>query len=186
VAAQHVQHVVAADRQAIAVPRHHPDVELGIGELDAGRNRRRAAVHGVESVRRHIVRKARGAPDPTDEYGALAHESHVGARLLHRLEDRVVAAAGTPADFLVRGVILGGELRVGDRGDRHTIFLIACAISVTRKGLPVTFGSDSAGTRYSARSSFTSWPLFISGTSTRSKRFSKSPRFRGNGLKYRT
>src|SRR5205085_6522200 len=116
---------------------------------------------------------------------ALPYESHLGARLLYRFEDRVVAAARTPADFLVGRVVFRRELGVSDRRNRHAIFLIAWAISVTRNGLPVTFGNDSAGTRYSARSSFTSCPLFISATSTRSNRFSKSPRFRGNGLRYR-
>src|SRR5437773_1721305 len=126
--------------------------------------------------------RASRAPDAAHEHRALAHQSHVGARLLHRLQNRVIAAARTPPDFLVRGVIFGRELRVGDRGDGHPASppnplpsegggappRIRCTISVTRKGLPVTLLNPSASTRYSALSSFTSCPLFISGTSTRS------------------
>src|SRR6266480_2739503 len=145
VAAQHVQHVIAADGQPIPIARHHPDVELRIRELDPRRDRGRASMHGVEAVRRHVIRKARGAADAADEHRLLALQLQLGARLLYRLEDRVVAAARTPADFLVRGVVLGRELGVADGGDGHTIFLIACAISVTRNGLPVTFPSGSAG-----------------------------------------
>src|SRR2546426_8014276 len=153
-----MQYVVAADGETIAVPRHDPHIEIGIRELDAGCDRRRAAMHGVEAVRRHIVRKARRAPDPADEHRALALQSQLGAGLLHGLQDRVIATPRTPANFLVRGVVLGSELSVGDRGNRHVIFLIACAISVTRNGLPVTFDSPSAGIKYSALSSFTSCP----------------------------
>src|SRR5438477_8952834 len=182
VAAQHVQHVVAADGQAVAIARHHPYVEIGIRELDTGGNRRRAPMHGVETVRGHIVRKARRTADAAHEHGALTHESYVRARLLHRFENCVVAAARTPADLLVRGIIFGRELRVADRGDGHPASppnplpsegggappRMRCTISVTRNGFPVTLLNPSAGIRYSARSNFTSWPLFISGTSTRS------------------
>src|SRR5260370_19600182 len=139
----------------------------------------------MEPISRHVIRKARGAADAAHEHRPLAHEAQFRAGFLHRLQDRVITAPRAPADLLIRRIVLGRKLRVGDRGDGHR-FRIACAISVTRNGLPVTFGSDSAGIRYSARSNFTSWPLFISGTSTRSNCLSKSPRLRGKGLKYRT
>ena len=108
VAAQHVQHVVAADRQAVAVAGDHPDVELGVGELDAGGDRRRAAVDRVEAVGRHVVREARRAADARRRTrSSRASACDVGQHLLHRLQDRVVAATGAPADFLVGGVVLG-------------------------------------------------------------------------------
>src|SRR5207244_85155 len=103
--------------------------------------------------------------------------------LLDGLENRVVPAAWTPPDLLVRGVILGCELGVGDGRDRHILARIAAESSATLKGFPSTLFNPSAGTRYAARKSCTSCPVFISGTSTRSKRFSRSPRFAGNGFR---
>src|SRR5262249_57500254 len=125
-----------------------------------------------------------GGGDPADDPGPPGGEPIVGDRLRPRLENRVVAAPRTPPDLLVRCVVLGRELRVGDRGDGHPASPPAppprpsgtggapprmrCTISITRNGFPVTLPNPSASIRYSARSSLTSWPLFISGTSTRS------------------
>src|SRR3546814_20258414 len=65
---QDVQQVIAADRQRVAVARHHPDVERRVGQLHAGRESRRAAVDGVKAVGRQVVGKARGAADAGDEH----------------------------------------------------------------------------------------------------------------------
>ena len=114
VAPDRVQRVIAADRQAIAVAHHHPDVELGVGELGAGRDRRRPAVDRVEPVGRHVVGEARGAADAGDEHRVFRGELEIGHGALHRFDDRVVAAARTPADLLVRCVI--GRLELLDGG----------------------------------------------------------------------
>src|ERR671926_342227 len=53
------------------------------------------------------------------------------------------------------------------------------------KGRPFTFEKATASTRYLARIIVQSWPRFISGTTTRSKPRSTSPRFEGNGLRWR-
>src|SRR5439155_5735765 len=124
----------------------------------------------------HVVREPRRAADAGHDHGALAPRPYLRHRLVHRLEDRIVPAAGAPAHFLVGRVILGLELGVGDRRDGHRI---ASAISETLNGFPCTLLSASAGTRYVARNSCTSWPLFSSGTRTRSNRLSSSPRVRG-------
>ncbi len=164
VAPQDVQRVIAADGQAVAVAGDHPHVELGIGELHARGDCRRAAVNGVEAVRRQIIRKARRTADPRDEHRLVGHGADIGERLLHGLENGVVAAARTPAHFLVGRVVLGREAR---RLDRRNHARIASRIVATLNGLPVTWLSPSTGSKYAARSSCTSWPLFISGTSTR-------------------
>ena len=44
---------------------------------------------------------------PRDEHGLLAVDAELGEDLLHLREDRVVAAAGAPADFLVGGEVVG-------------------------------------------------------------------------------
>src|SRR3546814_5253081 len=91
-----VQQVIAADRQRVAVARHHPDVERRVGQLHAGRESRRAAVDGVKAVGRQVVGKARGAADAGDEHRLSGVGAELGQGLLHRLQDRVVAAAGAP------------------------------------------------------------------------------------------
>src|SRR5262249_12726445 len=97
---------------AIAVAGHDPDVQLRPGKLQPGRERRRSAVDAVEAVRIHVVREARRTPDTGDEDGLRPVDAELGEDLLGLHEDGVVAAAGTPADVLVRGVVgrLEGEL----------------------------------------------------------------------------
>src|SRR6267378_5760622 len=104
VAPQYVQHVVPADRQAVAVTCDDPHVELGIGELDSSGDGRRPPVDRVESVRRQVIREPGRAADPRNEHGALAPRAQLRQGLLDGLEDRVVPAAWTPPDLLVRSV----------------------------------------------------------------------------------
>ena len=110
VAPEHVDHVVAADRQAVAVAGDHPHVELGARDLEARRDRRRAAVDRVEAVRVHVVREPARAADAADEHGVLALDAELRERALDRREDRVVTAARAPADVLVGLEVLLAEL----------------------------------------------------------------------------
>src|ERR1043166_3761634 len=71
VAPQLVQHVVAADREPVAVAGDHPHVEPGVGEFDAGGDRGRPPVDRVEPVGREVIREARGTTDPRHEHRAL-------------------------------------------------------------------------------------------------------------------
>jgi len=105
-----MDHVIAADRQAVAVAGDDPHVELGARDLEARRDGRRAAVDRVEAVRVHVVREPARAADAADEHRVLALHAEVRERALHRREDRVVAAARTPADILVRLHVLLREL----------------------------------------------------------------------------
>ena len=108
IAAQQVHRVVAANRQRVAVAGDDPDIEVRIGELHPRRHRRRAAVDGVEAVSFHIIRKARRAADAADEHRVFRRPADFRHGALHRLQYRIIAATGAPADFLIGFPILGG------------------------------------------------------------------------------
>src|SRR5690606_16068008 len=172
VAAQQVHRVVAADRHAVAVAGHQPDVELGIGELDAGGEGRGAAMDRVEAVALHIVRKPARAADARDEHGLGGVRADLGQGALHRLENRIVAAAGAPADFLVGLPVLESRLDGGHVVHGFTALMlgswtssastsppslpgmlskkaaIASWISPIVNGCPLVLLSDLASTRY--------------------------------------
>ena len=109
VAAHRVDDVVAADRQRVAVAGDDPDHQVGAGRLEPGGQGRRAAVDGVEAVGVHVVRQPAGAADAADEDDVLLGVAEVGHHLLGLGQDRVVAAAGAPADLLVGHEVLAGE-----------------------------------------------------------------------------
>ena len=110
IAPEKVQQVIAADRQRIAVAGDDPHVEIRIGKLRPGRDRRRAAVNGMKTVGRHVIRKTRRASDSGDEDHLLPGQLKIGQHLLHRFYDGVIAAAGAPPYLLVRGVIGGLQI----------------------------------------------------------------------------
>ncbi len=123
VAAQGVDEVVAADAQGVAVAGDDPHGQVRAGDGEAGGDGRGAAVDGVHAVGVHVVREARRAADAGDEDDVLAAQAELGQEALDGGEDRVVAAAGAPADLLVGLEVLGGERRVGlgdqaEGGDR--------------------------------------------------------------------
>src|SRR5215467_4694107 len=190
VAAQDVQHMVAADREPVAVARHHEDLEIWPRHPEPGRDRRRAAVDRVEAVGVHVVREPARAADARDEDDVLLRDAQVRHRLLNGRQDRVVSAARAPANVLV-----GLEIRLGiPRGffgvaRTHAVpprsWLMASRISSDASGSPRTRLKPTASTRYSARSTRTSWPLLISGT--RTLRYSRRmwPRSGGSGFKCR-
>ena len=113
VAPEQVHRVIATDRQRIAVAGDDPDVEVRIGQLHPCRHRRRATVDGVETVGLHVIGETRRTADAADEYGVFRLHAQFGHGPLHRLQDRIVAATGTPAHFLVGFPILRAGL---DRG----------------------------------------------------------------------
>src|SRR5437763_713898 len=65
----------------------------------------------VHSVGVHVVRKTARAADTANEDDLLAGHADLRQHLFHLSEDRVVAAAGAPADVLVAGKIGGGKWR---------------------------------------------------------------------------
>ena len=112
VPAQRVDQVVAADREPVAVAGDDPHVEVRSRHRDAGGDRGRAAVDAVHPVGVHVVREPARAADAAHEHLVLRPPAELGHEQLHRGEHRVVTAAGTPADLLVRREVLAGQ---GDR-----------------------------------------------------------------------
>ena len=110
VPAHRMQDVVSADRQRVAVARDHPTHQVWPGGLEAGRERRRATVDGVEAERVHVVGQAPRAADPADEDDVLARVPEVGHHLLGLGKDRVIAATRAPAHLLVGHEVLPREL----------------------------------------------------------------------------
>src|SRR5207244_7496870 len=78
--------------------------------LDSGGDCRRAAMNTVKAVGVHVVRKARRAADAGNKNRLLARDAQVGHDLLHVVENRVIAATGTPTHFLVRNEIFLRQL----------------------------------------------------------------------------
>ena len=109
VAAQHVNGVIAADGERVAVAGGDPDFEFGMGELDARGHGRRAAVNGVEAKGVHVIGEAAGAADAGNDDEFFARDAQLGENGLHRGQDGVVAAAGAPANFLVGLKIFLGQ-----------------------------------------------------------------------------
>jgi 2-oxoglutarate ferredoxin oxidoreductase subunit alpha len=94
-----------------AVAGDEPDVELGVGELDAGGEGGGAAVDRVEPVGVHVIREPRRAADAGDEDRLAALDPEPGQDLLHLRQDRVIPAPRAPAHILVRREIGGLENR---------------------------------------------------------------------------
>src|SRR5262249_14104723 len=189
-----VHQVVAADRETVAVAGHDPDVELGVRELEARCDRRRAAVDRVEAVRLDVVRKTRRAADAGHEHRLFGHRADVGERTRDRLQHGVVAAAGAPTNLLRRGEVLRCQLRAHARspltalrGARTAVGAsmarIFCTISAIKNGWPVTLLSCTVSMPSLSRSRLASCPMFISGTSTLSKPPQRSPKLDGRGLR---
>src|SRR5207253_10416832 len=101
-------------------------------ERESGGARRETDVDGVEPVRRQVIRAPGRTANSRNEHGALAPGAKLRQCFLERLEHRVVPTAGAPPDLLIRRVVLGGELRVGDRRDRHRLDLTPWPLSLAR------------------------------------------------------
>src|SRR5580658_8491891 len=93
--------MVAADGERVTVAGGHPNIQVGPGDLHSCSDGGRSAMNRVESESVHVIRKAAGAANPRNEHEFLARDSKVREHGLHRGKNRVVAAARTPANFLV-------------------------------------------------------------------------------------
>src|SRR5579859_357497 len=101
VAAEHVNGVIAADGEGIAVTGGDPNFEVGTNGFEAGGDGGRAAVNGVKAEGVHVIRKAGRAADAGDDDEIFALDAEFGEDGLDGGENGVVSAAGAPADFLV-------------------------------------------------------------------------------------
>ncbi len=99
--------MVAANGQAVAIAGHQPDIQFRVGQLYPGGKSRCPAMDGVKSICGHIIGEARRAADAGDENDILRRRADIREGLLHPFQDRIVTATGAPANFLIRGKILG-------------------------------------------------------------------------------
>ena len=131
---------------------------VGVGQLEARRDRGRAAVDRVEPVRVHVVREAARAADAGDEHRVLRGRPEARQGALHGREDRVVAAARAPANLLIGSEVLAGVFLLGRVGTHIALRCRRSSIASMRppmwKGCPVTLGklTASTGTRREAAS----------------------------------
>src|SRR6185369_3237105 len=93
-----------------AVAGDDPYRKLGIGELDAGGDRKRAPVDAVEAVGVHVIREAARASDSRYEYELLPRNSQARQKALNGGEHGVVRASRTPLYFLPRNEVFANEL----------------------------------------------------------------------------
>src|SRR6185503_5558528 len=101
IASNSVNEVIAADRERIAVAGDDPNAEIRIRTLDTGRNRGRAAVNTVKTVRVHVVRKTRRAANARHEHDLLTRNAELRHHLLHVVQNGVIAASRAPTHFLI-------------------------------------------------------------------------------------
>src|SRR5215216_957759 len=187
--------MIAADRERVAVAGHDPDREVGTRGGDTGGKGRGAPVDAVHPVGVHVVDEATGAADARYEHDLVRRDAELRHEPLDGGEDGVVAAAGTPARLLIGGEVRLGELQdvaaVGAGGVAGHLDVASVAdgtraricsiMSRVKIGSPSTLVKLSQSTRNSARRTFTSCPVFISGTSTRSWERSTSSVLPGSG-----
>ena len=144
VSAGRVEEVIAADGEAVAVAADRHDVQLGAGDLDAGRERQGAAMDAVEAVRRDVAGEARRAADAGDDDRLPRLPLQLGHGAVEGGQGAEVAAARAP-DGLQVGLVVGdGES--GNRGaqigtsSRISLsvsdFLISSSTSGTVRFLP--------------------------------------------------
>ncbi len=106
VAADAVHQVIAADRQPVAVAGDDPHRQIGPAGFQARGHGRRPAVDRVDAVGVHVIGKPAGAADAGDEHHLFRRHAERRQHLLHLGQNRIVAAAGAPANVLIAGKIL--------------------------------------------------------------------------------
>src|SRR5712692_4112841 len=75
VATQHVDGVISANGQRIAVPCGDPHFQIRTNGFDSRGYCRRAAMNGVKAERVHVIRKAAGAADAGNDHKVFALDS---------------------------------------------------------------------------------------------------------------
>src|SRR5262249_18926088 len=78
IAAEHVNGVIPADGESVAVTGGDPDFEVRANGFEAGRDGRRTAVNGVEAESVHVIREAAGAADARDDDEVFAFDPKFG------------------------------------------------------------------------------------------------------------
>src|SRR5713226_5715887 len=138
--------MVAANRKAVAIARNNPYIQLWSGHLQPSCNRRCAAMDRMEAVSVHVVGEAARTSDAGNEHGVVARHTQLRHYFLHRSQDRVVTASGTPAYFLVGDEILAGKSSSHLRHPSNAR-VMRLMISLTLKGRPWILLTPNASTR---------------------------------------
>jgi len=165
VAAQRMQQMVAADRQEIAVAARHPDIQVRIGQFDAGCDGRGAAVDRVEAVGGDVVGQSCCTADTRDEDDLVRRAPDIGQGGADRLQDGIVAATGTPAHLLVGSEVLRGQADLVHGFSSRAARSPAATVPAVN-GWPVTWFRPCASIRYCPRMMERSWPVLSSATTT--------------------
>src|SRR5580704_649640 len=164
--------VIAADGKRIAIAGRNPNFKVRTNCLDASSDRGRAAVNRMKAKRIHVIREAARASDAGNHHEIFTFYPELRKNRLHGGKNRVVSAARAPTNFLVGlKVFLGERCDRWQRGGAHRDFSprissIFCSTSACLNGRPCILLRPMASTRYFARSTQSSWPMFNSGTRT--------------------
>ncbi len=107
--------MVAPDGQRVTIPGDNPYGQVRPGDGETGRDSWCPTMDGMHPVGLQVVREAGGTADTRDEGDVLAGYPELGQKPLDGGQNRVVAAAGAPADLLVGREVLAGLRAVGER-----------------------------------------------------------------------
>src|SRR6185503_1652469 len=110
VAPDRVNQVIAADRKRVPVSGDDPHRQLGVRSFYPGRDCRCSPVDAVKPVGVHVIGEAARAADPRYEHCVLALDTEFWHHLLNLREYRIISAAGTPSDLLIRHEIFSRQL----------------------------------------------------------------------------
>ncbi len=102
---QHMDEVIAADRQRVAVAGDHPYHQVRSRRLKSGREGWCTTMDAMHAIGVHVIREAAAATDPADEHNLFARHTELRQHFFHLREDRIVAAAWAPANVLRAGEI---------------------------------------------------------------------------------
>ena len=122
IAAQGVDQVVAADGESVAVAGDDPNVQVRVGDGQPRCQGGRAAVDAVNAVGVHIIGEAAGTANARNKDNLLFGHAQFRHHPLHLGQNRIIAAARTPAHSLVRDKILAGQCDFIRRCCTHNCF----------------------------------------------------------------
>ena len=110
--------VIAANGETVAIARHQPNGEFGVGDLYSCGNGRRSSMNGMKNISIHIIRKPTGTANSADDHKFFLRNSKLGESTLNGIENRVIATTRTPPDIvecnkilLIESVFLFGQSR---------------------------------------------------------------------------
>ena len=106
IASSRVNEVAAANGEGITITAERQHLQCGVCHLDAGRNRHRSAVHGVETVGAREERQSARAADTADQDDILRCIALGAQRVIDGVEHAEIAAAGAPRGFDATLVVL--------------------------------------------------------------------------------